>query len=307
MKKILGKITSILSPHSKRNWEDAGLLLSAKSVMNSEAWSKAPDFNNPHWIQEKEFRVYSQFGDDGIIQWLIKYLDLTSDGRFIEFGVGDYFESNTHFLLINNRWEGFVMDGDKNNIQSVRDSSIYWRFKLNAQQHFITKENIQELITDSGYNKIELLHIDLDGNDYWILEALDLNQLRPDILVLEYNSIFGNEKKITVPYDPNFNRFDKHYSGKYSGASLPALNELAVKKGFYFIGCNSAGNNAYFLSSKYLMKVPSTEIISGFQEAGYREARDIDGALTYVTSNTEKELLKGLPVINVTNGLKEIL
>ena len=91
--------------------------------MLAENWRSAPDFSNPFWIQKREFGVYSQFGDDGIIQWLIYELSIER-GKSIEFGVGDYYESNTHFLLINNRFAGFVMDGSKENIDTVRQSSM---------------------------------------------------------------------------------------------------------------------------------------------------------------------------------------
>ena len=108
----------------------------------------------------------------------------------------------------------------------------------------------------------------MDGNDYWIIESLDLKTFNPDILILEYNAVFGPDKCISIPYENNFNRFDAHYSGKYFGASLSALNYIAEKKGYYFIGCNSAGNNAYFLLNKYISKIPKINISEGYQTAG---------------------------------------
>jgi len=301
MTKLIKRIIKELRPADPRDWEDANLILSAQAIMLSQNWRSAPDFSNPFWIQKKEFRVYSQFGDDGIIQWLIHVLGIDR-GRFIEFGVGDYYESNTHFLLINNRFSGFVMDGSRENIDTVRKSSMYWRYKLSAHQHFIDKDNVKSLLAQSGFKKIELLHIDLDGNDYWILDALDLSDLGPDILILEYNSTFGKERAITIPYEPNFNRMNAHYSGKYFGASLPALNNIAESKGYYFIGCNSAGNNAYFLDNSFLSKIPRTNIADGFQEAGYRESRDKQGLLTYSDTDHEITEIRGMPVIDVSTN-----
>ncbi len=301
---IIARINIALS-HKSRDWEDVGLILSAKTLMNSSIWMCAPDFSDPFWLQKKEFKVYSQFGDDGIIQWLITYLELSRTGRFIEFGVGDYFESNTHFLLVNNRWQGFVMDGNEENINTLRNSEIYWRYRLNAICSFITQENIHDLLIKSSFEKIELLHIDLDGNDYWILNQLNLGLLDPDILILEYNAIFGSEREITIPYDPNFYRFNAHFSGKYFGASISALNALASSKGYYFVGCNAAGNNAYFLSNRHLSKIPKTNVQSGFQDAGYRESRNNDGSLTYANTFDEISVLGGLPVINIATGSQE--
>lgn len=299
MRGFIKKILKVLWPEDRRDWEDTNRILSAQAITLSASWRSAPDFSNPFWIQKKEFRVYSQFGDDGIIQWLIYALNIEK-GNFIEFGVGDYYESNTHFLLINNRFSGFVMDGSKENVDTVRKSEMYWRYKLNAHQHFIDKDNVQSLLAESGFKKIELLHIDLDGNDYWILDALDLSDLDPDILILEYNSTFGKKRAITVPYESNFNRMNAHYSGKYFGASLSALNNLAAKKGYYFIGCNSAGNNAYFLANRLLSKIPKTDITDGFQETGYRESRDKDGSLQYISANKELELISGSEVYDTS-------
>jgi hypothetical protein len=301
LKKLINKILKIFRPENLRDWEDINLILSAQAIMLNENWRNSPDFSNPFWIQKKEFRVYSQFGDDGIIQWLIHELNIEK-GKFIEFGVGDYYESITHFLLINNRFAGFVMDGSKENIDAVRHSSMYWRYKLNAHQYFIDRDNVQSLLALSGFKKIELLHIDLDGNDYYILDALDLSDLDPDILILEYNPTFGKDRAVSVPYDPMFSRMSAHYSGKYYGASLLALNNLAESKGYYFIGCNSAGNNAYFLANRFLSKIPVTNIWDGFQENGYRESRDKNGELAYLSVNKEIDRVRGLEVFDTTSG-----
>ena len=297
MRKLMKKILRILLPGNPRDWEETNRILAAQAIILSEIWRSAPDFSNPFWIQKKEFRAYSQFGDDGIIQWLIYALNI-DQGSFIEFGIGDYYESNIHFLLINNRFAGFVMDGSKTNIDTVRSSSMYWRYKLNAVQHFVTRDNINDLLKESGFEKIELLHIDLDGNDYYVLDSIDLSHLDPDILVLEYNSAFGKDRAITIPYNPNFHRINAHYSGKYFGASLLCFNDLAVKKGYYFIGCNSAGNNAYFLAIRHCTKIPKTDIYDGFQETGYREARDRQGNLSFLQINDELDLIRGLDVID---------
>lgn len=172
---LLKKIKSMINSPQRYNWEDTTSILTANVLMKNDIWIKAPNFSNPKWIQEKEFKVYSQFGDDGIIQYLIYYLNLKpKNGKFIEFGVGNYFESNTHFLLINNRWHGFVIDGNEKDIDFLKSSPIYWKYKLYAKKEFITKTNINHLLNLNEFKKIELLHIDLDGNDYWVLEFFKL-------------------------------------------------------------------------------------------------------------------------------------
>ena len=113
----------------------------------------------------------------------------------------------------------------------------------------------------SGFDHdLGLLHIDLDGNDYWIWKQID--KFAPRILILEYNSVFGSENSWTVPYQADFYRFNAHYSGLYWGASLPALVELSSAKGYDLVGCNSAGNNAYFVR-KDVNTLPGLEFLGG--------------------------------------------
>src|SRR4051794_40305958 len=80
-------------------------------------------------LSDAEFSVFSQFGDDGIVQYLIHHLKIQPQ-TFIEFGVENYTESNTRFLLINNQWRGLVIDGSKENVDYIKNDTIYWKYKL---------------------------------------------------------------------------------------------------------------------------------------------------------------------------------
>lgn len=294
-------VLSRIAAQENRDWECPNLVLTAQAIMASVSWRETAA---PLRLAQKEFRVFSQWGDDGIIQYLVHVLQLKSD-LFIEFGVADFYESNTHFLLVNNNWRGFVIDGSADNIQTVKNSPLYWRYDLQAETSFVTAENINQLLAKSGFGKIGLLHIDLDGNDYWVLKALDLIIYQPDILILEYNAHFGAERAITVPYDPQFYRMNAHHSGQYFGASLAALDLIAEEKGYYFIGCNSAGNNAYFLRNGYQDVTRPLALQEGFVDARFRDSRDQQGNLVYCSRESAKEAIRGLPVINVENGQTE--
>lgn len=101
IKKLFSRIANkMVTEMNMAKWEDERLILQARCLMASSLW-RTTDFHGAKWIQRKEFRVYSQFGDDGILQWLLYFLKL-ENGKFVEFGAGDFFESNTHFLLVNN-------------------------------------------------------------------------------------------------------------------------------------------------------------------------------------------------------------
>ena len=284
------------------DWEDKSLILQAKIIMSSSVWRFADEKLD---LSSKEFRVYSQSGDDGIIQYLIHTLNIENK-KFIEFGVGNYFESNTHFLLINNNWSGFVIDSSEKCIDIIKNAPFFWRYDLNLKAAFINKDNINDLLEYSNFSDIGLLHIDLDGNDYWILNSIDMDKYRPDILILEYNSNFGSERQITIPYDPIFSCIDAHFSGQYFGASLPALEHLAVKKGYYFIGCNSAGHNAYFLKNKFESIIKPESINEGFVSAKSRDERNSNGDLLFSSRESCINAIRGMPVFNLqTKNIEE--
>ena len=277
------------------DWEDRSLLLQAKILMSSRLWR---EHNQDFDLTSKEFRVYSQWGDDGIIQYLIYKLNIENK-KFIEFGVGNYFESNTHFLLVNNNWSGFVIDGSQKSIDIVKNNPFFWRFDLNLKTAFINKENINDLLSESNFENIGLLHIDLDGNDYWILDSIDIGRYSPDILILEYNSNFGLERSITIPYDPIFSCQKSHYSGQYFGASISALINLSDKKGYYFIGTNSAGNNAYFLKKKFSNVIQSKKVDECAFIGKFRDERNQNGKLVFSSRNSCISSIRGLPVFNI--------
>ena len=247
-------------------------------------------------LHDTEFKVFSQWGDDGIIQYLINKIQIDTE-VFIEFGTEDYLESNTRFLLINNNWSGLVMDGAIENIEFIKQDYIYWKYELLAKHAFVTEDNINELIITSGLaGNIGLLNIDIDGNDYWVWKALDC--VEPDIVIIEYNNVFGIERAITVPYDPNFVRGQAHFSGLFAGASLLALCDLAETKGYYFIGSNSAGNNAYFVRKHKADKLKILNPKEGYVKSKFRESRDKYGNLDFITREEQLKRLKGLEVFN---------
>lgn len=247
-------------------------------------------------LHESEFKVFSQWGDDGTIQYLIHRLNIPSK-TFVEFGVEDYREANTRFLLQNNNWSGLVMDSSRANIESIKKDDVYWKYDLSAQEAFVDAENINDLLRASDVTgEIGLLHIDIDGNDYWVWKALAV--VSPVIAIIEYNSIFGIERPITVPYEKSFSRTARHHSNLYFGASLLTLCDLAKEKGYCFVGCNSSGNNAYFIRKDRVGDVPIVTPEKGYVESKFREHRDARGNLTFTTPREAVRDIRGLPVFN---------
>lgn len=230
-------------------------------------------------IGEAEFRAFSQWGEDGIIQYLVNNIQLDRK-LFIEFGVENYTESNTRFLLINNNWSGLVIDGSEENINYIKNDVIYWSNNLKAEHSFITKDNINDLIVHNGVSgDIGLLSVDIDGNDYWIWKEIDC--VSPRIVICEYNSLFGPTAKVTTPYDPAFVRDQAHFSKVYYGASIAALCDLAGEKGYSLVAANSAGNNVFFVRNDVRGGLKVVKPSEAYRQAQFREYHDENGILTF--------------------------
>lgn len=255
-------------------------------------------------IHETEFRVFSQFGDDGIIQYLIQRVSDCAPS-FVEFGVEDYTESNTRFLLQHDNWRGLVMDSNPDDVAHIRRAPYYWRHDLTAREEMIDRDNIDSILERAGFTgELGLLCIDIDGMDYWVWERLAA--VDPTIVVVEYNATFGKTRAVTVPYDAAFQRTKAHYSNLYWGCSLPALYRLGQRKGYALVGCNSAGINAYFVKRDRLGDVEELDVDSAYVPSRFRESRDPEGRLTLLSAAERLGVIQHLPVVDVETD-REIL
>jgi hypothetical protein len=252
-------------------------------------------------INDYEFKVFSQSGEDGIIQFLISNLRI-ENRTFIEFGTEDFRESNCRFLLTKNAWRGFIIDGSSRNMDRLRSTRFYWRYPVQSRVAFVTRENISALLDESGFEKnAGILSIDIDGVDYYVLT--ELRQWNPSIIIVEYNAVFGNAQPVSVPYDPRFQRTRKHFSNLYYGASLPAFHSLLSARGYALVGTNSTGNNAFFVRCDLLNeKVRETSLTDGFRESCFREGRDERNALSFLTGRARRGAIADMPLVDVVSG-----
>jgi hypothetical protein len=258
-------------------------------------------------INDYEFKIFSQWGDDGIIQYLVNNVAIQNN-TFIEFGVGNYAESNTRFLMMNNNWSGFVMDSSEEAMNSLNKRSWYWKYNLTNKAAFIDKDNINSLLAETGFSNIGILSIDIDGNDYYILNEIDLSVLNPSIIIAEYNSVFGSDRAITVPYRKDFDRTKTHYSNLFFGASLSALKHVAARKGYALVGCTLSGNNSFFVRKDLLNeKVKELPVASAYKNSMFRESRNEDHSLSFISGKNRLDVIKGLEVINVLTDQTEKL
>jgi len=253
-------------------------------------------------LSQVEFQVYSQWGEDGIIDWLTGKLKKIPK-IFLEIGTEDYKEANTRFLLVNNNWDGYLIEADKLKIKKIKKQRIYWKHNLKVKSKFINRENINNIITEMNIpKKIGLLSLDIDGVDYWILEKLSI--LDPVIIICEYNSLFGLKKSVTVPYKKNFVRSKEHYSHLYYGGSIKAFVDLMKKKNYFFIGTNSAGNNAFFIKNSFKKIVSKIIHEKKIFISKFRESRNSKGKLTFLNKKKSLKLIQDKFLIDLKDGAK---
>ncbi|MGA7497011.1 MAG: hypothetical protein WBX00_09805 [Isosphaeraceae bacterium] len=203
-------------------------------------------------FQDVEFRAFSQNGEDGMLLYIFSLIGM-GQRRCVEICAGDGIQCNTANLIINHGWHGLMFDGNDQLVERGRvfysglgDTFCFPPKLLNA---WITRENINDLIREHGFaGPIDLLSLDIDGNDYWIWEAIDV--VRPRVVIAETQCIWGSDRSVTVPYSKEFRTQFVDRFGIYCGASLPAFVKLGRKKGYRLVGVQNLGFNAVFLADE---------------------------------------------------------
>ncbi len=247
-------------------------------------------------IQEAEFSVFSDCDDDGILQYLVSQIDPPK--TFVDIGGGTYTQPDTRFLLQHNKWSGLAIDGSP--VNALKESELYSRYDLTTKQAFVTTENINDLI---DFEEIGLFNVDIDGNDYWVWKALKKN---PVIVMIEYNGFFGL-RPITIPYDKDFDRRKSGYGTTYCGTSLASLYDLAIEKGYAFVGCNSSGINAFFVRKDKLGGLKTLTLEEGYVKTKIKGHRDKNGDLSFLSYEEAIETLRDAPVFNTRENKLETI
>lgn len=252
-------------------------------------------------LEDAEFSVYSQNGEDGILNFIINKLKIKKP-NFIEIGVGDYTECNTRFIYETYFSSGIIIDCLSELKKKVSKNVNIWKGNLGIIESFVSKENINDIINRNCNFEVDIFSLDIDGIDYWILKNLS-DDVKPKIFVIEYNSNFGL-KKITVPYIQDFDRKKYHYSHLCYGASITAIQELMHNKGYYLLGVNRLKNNAFFISNNFERKKFFSNIKEqSLEEAvlsNFSEGRDKNGLLSYLNKKQQLKEIEECEVIDLS-------
>lgn len=196
-------------------------------------------------IRKYEKKIYSQYGEDGIIEYIFSQIGFTNKIS-VEIGVSsDIHVCNSINLVKNHEFFGFFIDKDKN---FSLESQIFFKEKnvklINA---FITQNNANNIFLDNNIpDNIDFLSLDIDGNDFYILKAMNTIKFR--VMVIEYNAYLGRDLSIVIKYDENFT-IDP--TSRYYGASILAFAKLTKELGYFLIGSVSEGANLFFVSNEF--------------------------------------------------------
>lgn len=288
-----------------------GKYLEKKLLMvgHSHILNMRNNYKNIKKINDLDYKIFSQFGEDGIIDYLIKSLEITSP-KFVEIGVGDYSECNTRYLFETAQPKGLIIDCIDNFKDRVSKNISLWKGDLRICNEKINSKNINQILEKEGFNsEVDIFSLDIDGVDYWILEKLPKNFSK--IIIVEYNSIFGPNFEVSVPDTIDFDRSNYHYSNLCFGASLKAMISLLEKKGYVFLGSTKSKVNAFFILKteidKISLDIPDTNELDFYTNSNITESRNIDGQLNYLTGKNKLYEISECDLVDLNdNNLKKI-
>jgi len=267
-------------------------------------------YENIKNIQEIELKIFSQNGEDGILDYILTKLRLIPNStNFIEIGVGDYRESNTRFIYNRFHPKGVIIDCIDNMEQKVKPHVNLWKGDLRICNAQVNTKNINEILKNYCDYEIDVFSLDIDSIDYWIIEKLQKNISK--IFIAEYNPVFGPNLKVTVPNIDGFDRTKYHYSNLCYGMSLRALIDIMKTKNYYFIGTNLQKMNAFFVSNdfkknQYFDKINILEL-NQYTNSNIRDSRDINYNLNFLSGNKKLKEIENCEVINLENDNQELI
>ena len=248
-KSFFDKLRKILFFEKIDRGIQAHLQIAIENYLNQNLY-KNPKYQSTRYLNQFEFQIFSQSGEDGIIEEIFKRIG-TTNRYVVEFGVEDGGETNSTYLL-HQEWKGLWIDSSKKNKIAIEKSfcTLIHEGRLAMIQSFITAGNIESLFKQASVPaEFDLLSIDIDRNDYYVWKAI--TSYKPRVVIIEYNSIFRPGTDFIVKYDPTA-MWDQT---SYFGASLESYCKLADEKGYKLVGCNFIGSNAFFvrqdLAEKY--------------------------------------------------------
>lgn len=216
-------------------------------------------------LSDTEYSIFSQWGEDGILDFLCESLGVKRP-TVVDFGAGDVRYSNFRWLLQSRGGSGVFVDARPDLAESLDSSGLRLYTDSHTIKTFLNYENSKETFqTACGLlegRELDFFSLDIDGQDYWVLESLE--DIRPKVILLEYQAYLGSELAVTVPRSLTFDRASAHFSLIYYGASLLAFKTLLSARGYQLVGSNRQRSNAFFVRKDLIAgtKIAQMEIPS---------------------------------------------
>jgi len=228
----------------------------------------------PHGLAAQRFRLRSQNEEDGLVLALLQATGVETR-RFVEVGCG-LSGGNSAVLAYELGWTGLMVDARRKAVDQLR-FELRGNPGVTCVRAFVNPESLNDLLHSHGFSgEIDLLSIDVDSTDYWLLDALTV--CSPRVIVVEYNALFGPDRAVTVPATP----IPKGAPKGYSGASISAFEKLARRKGYRLVICEPAGVNAFFVRNDLATDIPGLTPVQAYRplldkwDVTDSRARDID-------------------------------
>jgi hypothetical protein len=211
----------------------------------------APSPHEP--LTRYELRGFSQNGEDGVLAELLRRVGVSSRW-FVEFGIETGSEGNCVFLADVMGWSGLFMEPKEEACKEL-DRKYSANPAIHTRCALVRPDNVEQLFALAGVPaEPDVLSIDVDGNDFWIWQAL--KRYAPRIVVIEYNAQWPLGARWVQPYDP-----ERVWQGTDNyGASLGALRSLGEEKGYRFVHTELTGNNAFFVRADLQAVLPAPEL-----------------------------------------------
>ena len=275
-------------------------------LLTSHAMSARKHSMKDLW--DAEFRVFSQFGEDGIVDLLLDELQI-SKPRIMEIGAGDFSECNSRFALHKRNCSAYLVDMREDLQRGLQESEIRWKASVAVEIAKIDEKNIKDIESRAirFLKYIDVISLDIDGIDFWIAQHINWNGIK--IAIVEYNPVFGAKLSVSIPKDTFSSRFEHHYSGLVYGASLLAWIEFFASKDMRFVGTNRAGNNAFFvppsLAGNLPFRLPDISQLDAYVDWQIRDSRNQDQTLSSLSLEQARNLISGVELIE-TNTLNKL-
>jgi hypothetical protein len=245
----------------------------------------------PYRLTAQRFGALSQSEEDGITLALLREMG-EGDRRFVDIGCSDH-GWNTGFLAEECGWSGLMIDSNEQSVAAT--ARRFPRARVRAVTATVTPSTIDALFTAHGFaGAVDVLSVDVDGNDYWLWDALSVS--RPRLVIMEYNSAFGPERAVVVPYDDaNTWAAPAAQEHRYFGASLKAVQRLAIRKGYRLVAIDPDSANAFCLDDGAAPHIPGIEPEELFRSQRKYAAAELREPVDVFTTLKRE----GLPLLDV--------